>query len=76
MRIKTRIILTFIVVVTLGTIIYIYPKSEKTQPVKENTNTNNNGKFMLDNEINAKLNGGIIMPDMFNVTEKYANFLI
>jgi len=68
MRIKTRIILTFIVVLTLGTIIYIYPKSQKTQPVKENAN--NNGKFILDNEINAKLNGGIIMPDMFNATEK------
>jgi len=68
MRIKTRILLIIIVIATLGTIIYVYPKSGNSITVKENIN--NNGKFSEESEINAKLNGGIIMPDMFNTTEK------
>ncbi|ORY40019.1 hypothetical protein LY90DRAFT_704167, partial [Neocallimastix californiae] len=69
MRIKTRILLVISLLATIGTIIYIYPKSKNSSGntiIKETSE----GKFSLNTEINAKLNGGIIMPDMFNITEK------
>eukprot|EP00833_Pecoramyces_ruminatium_P015244 jgi/Orpsp1_1/1189276/evm.model.d7180000070784.1 len=69
MRIKSRILLVITVIATLGTIIYIYPKS-KNSSEKINIKKTGNEKFDLDTGINAKLNGGIIMPDMFNITEK------
>ncbi|ORX87049.1 hypothetical protein BCR32DRAFT_215618 [Anaeromyces robustus] len=68
MRIKTRILLVVACIITVGTIFYVYPKSKNTSI---NANVKETGeKFNLDTGINAKLNGGIIMPDMFNTTEK------
>jgi len=78
MRIKSRIIFVIAVIATVGTIIYIYPKSSKTTIEKEPKINKSGEKFNLDTGINAKLNGGIIMPDMFNTTEKYVilNFIL
>ncbi|ORX44315.1 hypothetical protein BCR36DRAFT_334687 [Piromyces finnis] len=70
MRIKSRILFVFTFIATIGIIIYVYSKSGKTTIEKESNIKLTNEKFSLNSEINAKLNGGIIMPDMFNVTEK------